>query len=311
MANYKGDYKTRESDIQFSAYNDFKKIFGRDPSDAELAKAMGGYQSGDPNVPNLIGGQAFIADMYQQMNPNADNQKNAPEKYGEVDAMFNQYVGRAASQEEKDHFGSLLASGQFDSYQIGEALKNLPETVRAQDTEFRKSLGTELQASDERYFNENIMPGIQSQFAKQGRSVDATGFQNALAREATGQNRQREAFLSDLTARQYEGSKGRAYEEYAGNRDYTRGRSDMLADRNTQRLYDIQNFAMQKQSYDDYLRRYGKRSSGMGQGIGSLVGMGLGAAFAAPTGGMSLAGGAMLGGAAGGAAGGIGDSFWK
>lgn len=60
---------------------------------------------------------------------------------------------------------------------------------------------------------------------------------------------------------------------------------------------------MQKQAYDQYLQRYGKRNSGQGQAIGSLAGMGIGALLAAPTGGMSLGAGAMLGGMMGGAGG--------
>lgn len=305
MATYKGDWNSRQSDEQGYAYNAFKKFFGREPSDVELAQATGAYSSGDPHRPNVQGGDAFVAQMYQQMNPNADNLKKAGEKYGDVDALFNQYVGRTATQEEKDHFGAMLASGQVDNYQIGEALKNLPETVRAQDAEFRKSLGADLQAGDERYFKENIMPSIQSQFAKQGRTVDSTGFQNALAREATGQNRQREQFLADLTARQYEGNKGRAYEDYVGARDYSRNRSDTLADRNTARLYDIQNYAMQQQAYGEYLKRYGKRSSGQGVGqlAGGLIGGGLGAYFGGPAGAQAGYG---MGSSAGG---GIGSFF--
>lgn len=282
MATYKGDWNTRESDEQGYAYNAFKRFFGREPSDVELAQATSAYQSGDRNKPNVQSGDAFVAQVYQQMNPNEANQKNAPGKYGEVDALFNQFVGRAATKEEKDHFGSLLASGQYDAYTIGQALQNLPESVRKEDETFRQSLSKEMETGDKRYFNEEILPSIQSQFAKQGRTVDATGFQNALAREAGAQNRQRESFLANLSAQQYQGNKANAYAEYLGNRDYTRGRSDLLADRNTQRLYDIQNFAAQKQAYDEYLKRYGKRSQGAG--IGSLVGGIAGGALGAMSG---------------------------
>lgn len=296
MATYQGDVKTRQSDEQHYAYNAFKKFFGRDPSDVELAQATSAYSSGDPNRPNVQGGDSFVAQMYQQMNPNADNQKNAPGKYGEVDSLFNQYVGRAATQEEKDHFGSILASGQYTAYQIGDALKQLPESVRAQDQEFRKSIGTELQQGDERYFKESVLPSIQSSFAQQGRSVDSSGYAAALAQAATQQNRQRESFMSNLSAQQYQGNKQNAYAAYVGDRDYTRGRSDTIADRNTSRLYDIQDYSMQKQAYDEYLRKYGKRSS-LSSGIaGAFSGGMTGGMVGGPWGAIAgAAGGGLLG----------------
>lgn len=60
------------------------------------------------------------------------------------------------------------------------------------------------------------------------------------------------------------------------------------------------------QQYANAMNAYNQSQSGaMSSGIGSLVGAGLGAALAIPTGGLSLAGGAMLGSALGGTAGGL------
>lgn len=282
------DWNTRRSDEEGYAYQAFERFFGRAPTATELAQATGAYASGDRNRPNVAGGDAFVAQMFEQQNNTPESQyakqqagykANAPQHYGTIDQLFQSSLGRAANQEERDHFGSLLASGQLDAYQLGQFINQLPESVRQQDAQFRQQLGSELQAGDSRYFNEQIMPGIQSQFARQGRTVEATGFQNALAREATGQNRQREQFLSNLTAQQYGGSQAAAREnylntlgQYQGLQDYSRQRQASLQDQLTNRGYDIQNFSMQKQAYDDYLSRYGKRKADVFDYAGMVLG---------------------------------------
>jgi hypothetical protein len=165
----------------------------------------------------------------------------------------------------------LIPSGQF--------LSQLPESVKKQDTEFQNSLRDTLKTEDARYFGEQVLPGIQSNFAKAGRDFNSSAFANAAAGAAQGQNTAREGFLSNLSASAYSGNKANAYNEYLNsvgrmnaNSDYSRMRSDQLTDAATGRVNDIQNFAMQKQAYDDYLSRYGKRSSGLGGLIGgSLV----------------------------------------
>lgn len=323
MATYQGDWNTRQSDEQGYAYTAFKKFFGREPTDTELAQATAAYQSGDPRRPNIQGGDAFVAQLFQDQENTPEKQyarqqeeykKKAPEQYGAIDQLFQQTVGRAATQDEKDHFGSILASGQMDTYSLGQWLQQLPETVKKQDEQFRTQLAGELQGQDARYFNEQVLPGITSSFSQRGRSTDSSGYAAALAQAATQQNRQRESFLSNLSASQYGGQQGAAREDYLntlgryqGLQDYSRQRSDMLADTSRNRLYDIQNFNMQKQMYDDYLRRYGKRSSGIGGFLGGVAGAGLGAWLGGPGGRMA---GAQLGSSLGSGFGNSAENYW-
>ena len=307
------------------ATRDFKELLGRDPTPEELAMIVPAYIGADPHTPNVAGGKAFIAQFAQneRNNPEAVYKrkqeqylKDAPQHYGTIDQLFQTGLGRGATDQEKAHFGSMLASGQIDPYTLGTYLQQLPEAVKQQDEQFRKGLTSDLQGQDQRYFQENILPSIQSSFAKAGRSVDSSGYAAALAQAANQQNLSREGFLRDLTASQYGGSQARAREDYMGTvarqyglQDYSRARTDQLSDMMTQRMFDIDNYNRQKSAYDQYLSRYGKRSSGLGRGIGSLAGMGLGALLAAPTGGMSLGVGAMLGGTAGGTFGGLFDQY--
>ncbi len=306
-----GPFYSGLRDERIYATQDFIEIFGRNPSEAELATIIPAYVGADQHFPNKAQGKAYVAQLYQAQENTPEKQyarqqeeyrKKAPEHYGMIDQMFQGTVGRGATQEEKDHFGALLASGQLDSYQMGQFLNQLPEVVRKQDEQFRTQLSGELQGQDARYFNEQVLPGISSSFANKGRSIDSSGYAAALAQTANQQNRQRESFLSNLSAAQYGGQTGRAREDYMntlgryqGMQDYSRQRSDQLSDQSTNRLYDIQNFNMQKQMYDSYLSRYGKRNP--------LGGVASGAASGAAAGSYFGPWGTVIGGIVGGATG--------
>jgi hypothetical protein len=319
----KGLYRALPQDIksQFTSgngprqleqmWNAVYRTYGRAPTQSEITKYMPAF------LENTAHGRATILEAFErdQKSPEA-MKKNAPGQYGNVEQMFQSTLGRNATDQEKEHFGTLLATGDVDSYTLGQFLQQLPEYTKKQDAAFRNELTGELQGQDARYFNEQVMPGIQSTFANQGRDVRSSGFANAIAQAATQQNRQRETFLSNLTAQQYQGQAGAAREDYLNNaarmyqgQDYAKSRADQLSDRTQQRTYDLQDFNMQKQAYDEYLRRYGKRSGGMG-GIGTLAGMGIGALGAGlVTGGMGAPAGAALGGSIGGGAGSTFDAF--
>lgn len=284
----------------YYAAQDFYKQFGRNPTQSELSMLSSAYQSGDPNVAGLGQGRSAVGQYYNSLANTPDNQAaqkqkqyeaDAPKFYDQINGQFNSVLGRDATKDEKSHFGSLMASGNVDGYTIGQFLNALPENVQKQDAEFRKSLNTELQGQDSQYFKEQVLPGVQSTFANQGRDFRSSGFENSVAQAATQQNRQRESFLSNLSSAQYGGSQAlaqqaynQAYQGYQGLQDFSRQRAAQLQDASTNRVNDIQNYAMQKQAYDQYLRGYGKRSNGVGALIGGTIGTGVGAYFGGPAG---------------------------
>lgn len=302
---------------RYYAWKKFSQLFGRNPTEAELSQLAGAYASGDANKANVSGGDSVIAQYYNsQVNTPEqqakDQQKKyleeAPQYYDDINSQFQGQFGRDATDEEREHFGSLMASGGLNSYTLGQYLTQLPEAVKKQDAEFQESLRTKTSAEDARYFNEQIMPGIQSNFAKSGRSFESSGFANALAQAAQQQNVNRESFLTNLSAEQYGGNKANAYNEYLNSvgrmqagQDYSRGRRDQLGDALQGRLYDIQNFNMQKQAYDDYLSRYGKRKSPFAGALGgAFQGASIGATAGGPWGAVAGGlGGGLLGGFAG------------
>ena len=287
MANPYEGLGGAENDAKAWAWRKFNEILGRDPTQSELAQATPVFMGSDKNITDVAAGTAFVSSIANSPDAVYKRQqeqygKEAPGKYGEVDQQVQALLGRGATQEEKDYFGKLLASGQVDAYQLQNFLKQDQEYMTRQDQQFREGLSSELQQGDARYFQEQIMPSIQSQFAKQGRSVDATGFQNALAREGTAQNRQREQFLANLSAKQYGGRSANARADYEGYYNQLAGRQQASLTAPYARQNELMDYTMQKNAYEDYLRRYGKRSKG--QAIGALAGGVLGAATGAMSG---------------------------
>lgn len=257
------------------ANRDFQEIFGRAPTEAELSMLTAAYDSGDRNIAGTSAGRSAVAQYYQSQEntperqyarQQAQYQQNAPQFYDQVNQLFQSSIGRDATDAERNHFGSLLASGQVDAYTVGQFINSLPEATQRQDQQFRQGLSGELQAQDARYYNEQILPGIESSFANRGRDYRSSAFSNATALAAQQQNRQRESFLSNLSAQQYGNRANAAREDYlnaygqmTGLQDYSRQRSAQLQDRTQGRVNELQDYAIQRRAYDDYLNRYGRR----------------------------------------------------
>ncbi len=293
------------------ANQDFQEIFGREPTAAELAQIVPSYVGTDQHIPNKAQGKAFIAQMYQTQENTPDKiyarqqaeyKAKAPEHYGSVGQSIESALGRKATTEELEHFGTLLASGTTDAYQLQEFLKQQPEYTQKQDQTFRDQLSGQLQENDKRYFGEKILPGIQESYAKQGRSFDSSAFQNAATQSAQQQNTERESFLANLSASQYGGRQQNAYNDYANQVANQQGMSNfnlqsqyqgMLSTQN--RANEIMDYNTQSNAYNQYLAKYGKRNP-MGAAFGGAVqGAMLGSKFG-PW-------GALAGGVAGGAGG--------
>src|SRR5574340_323245 len=159
LPQYGGAGGSQEA-ADFYAARDFSSIFGRNPTASELAMLSGAYMSGDPNIANTAGGKAAVAQYFQALSQTPANlyarQQNqwgqaAPQHYDAVNQLFQSTLGRAPSQDELSHYGTLLASGQADPYQLSQFLQSLPEYQNAQDTKFRQGLDTELQQSDQAF----------------------------------------------------------------------------------------------------------------------------------------------------------------
>lgn len=308
--------------MEYYAAQDFVKQFGRNPTQSELTMIAPAY-AGDPNLTNSATGRAAISQYFQSLSNTPDqiaksNQekylKEAPKHFDSVNSLFQSQLGRAATQDELNHFGSVLASGSTDQYQLQQFLQQQPEYTSRQDEQFRNKLSGQLQTSDKEYFGSHILPSIQETYAKQGRSFDSSAFQNAATQSAQAQNTQRDQYLAQLSASQYGGRQEQAYQDYANMVQNQQGLTNAGINaryqgvQNTQnRINDLSDYNMQAQAYNQYLAKYGKRNNGLGGALGMAVGGGLGALLAGPGGGPM---GAMVGSQIGGAFGQAGQNAY-
>lgn len=275
----------REAYLAAPVYKQFQDSFGRAPTTDELTTYM-------PLVVSLghEGAMAEIAKAHtayentpERMDEKKrqESEKKALGLYGTVNDLFKSNLGREATTDEQKHFAVQMAQG-VDAYTLGQFLQALPENVKKQDAAFREGVSGNLQKQDSQYYNEQILPALQAAATRQGRSLDSSGITNSLALAAQQQNRQREGFLSNLTAAQYAGSQGlaqnayqQAYGNYMNTQDYYTNTNRDMFNSNMNRLNGLSDYSIQKNAYDQYLQRYGKRSSG--QGYGQLAGGAAGA----------------------------------
>jgi hypothetical protein len=308
-------------DIFRQHFNDYA---GRDPSKDEYSRffqevvaPQGAYPGGQfPGVQelaqradNLI--RNNLAGEIQKGNDTA-NETKAKGMTGDVNQLFQSMLGRDATGDEASHFSKLLASGAGDTYTLSQALQQLPEYQNKQNATQRDALRGELSAADQTYFQQNLMPAIQSQFAQSGRVVnsDSAALASAFANAGTQQNTAREQYLAQLGASDYANTRQNTINQYLSQQqrnwqtqDQTTGRNYQLADQSYGRSNDITDYQRQQAAYQDYLNRMGRRQSG---GIGGIVGTAIGTGAGAYFGGST---GALAGSQIGGKFGGIFDSY--
>ena len=289
-------YKTEPNTfLGVPIYQQFMNSYGRAPTQDEFAIYAPQVQALGHSGAMAEIAKAKLSEDNSPENINKRNQekylKEAPQHFDSLKQLFQTKLGRDATQEELSHFGSALASGATDSYGLSQFLEQQPEFAEGKDKAMREGLRGELAANDKRQFSEQILPGIQEAYAKQGRSFDSSGFQNAATQSAQAQNTQREGFLSNLTASQYGNRQQNAYNDYANRiaNQQNMANSNVMAQyqgvQNTiNRANSISDFQIQQDSYNRYLSKYGKRNNGIGGAIGGVAGGAIGAYFGGPAG---------------------------
>lgn len=265
------------------AYNSFKSIVGRDPTGAELAQILPIFHG--PNGQEL--GNAYLAQFAEQEKQRPENlRKNAPQYANQVGQTIKSILGRDATPDELEHFGSLFATGNLDSYQLQDFLRGTPEFQTAQDKQFREGLSKELQGTDLNFFN-RAQQGLRSQFAQQGQYLGQSSALDSALTDLMGQIAdKRSEYLAGLSSQQYQGNKNLAlgnYEnqmnQFLGEKNYQRGRSTSLEDYYRGRSDDLSDYQRQMNDYMNYMNQNNQRG-GLGAALGGALG---GAGALAPT----------------------------
>lgn len=267
----KAPFRSGLRDETIYARQDFEQIYGRQPTEAELAQIVPAYVGSDQHITNNAQGKSYIAQMYQaeQNSPaklyekqQAEWRKEAPNQYGSVGNTIKSLLGRDASQDELDHFGTMLASGQVDAYQLQDFLKAQPEYQGAQDKKFRGELSSELEGYDRSFFD-TAKEDVISRYAQMGRST-SPALDVALT-DLQGQiNERRGQYLAQLGADQYRGNKDAAFGDYRTTQSdwLSRRNQDIDArysgmDRMRSRADEISDYTRQNSDFDRYNSMYG------------------------------------------------------
>lgn len=287
----KSQLNTPADQLNYQAYQSFKSLIGRTPTANEFAEAIPAFQAG-PQI-----GNAWLATR-------ADALKKTPEalaagsgKYkDQVNQVFQSQLGRAATADEVTHFGSLLGTGNLDSYGLQNFLTGTPEYQKQQDTAFQKDLGGQLETSDVNYFN-RAKNGLMSQFAQNGQTFgNSSALDSALA-DLMGQIQQKRSdYMANLTAQQYGGNKqlalsnyGNTMDQYLQGQNYDKTLNQRQQDQFAGRANELTDYNTQK---NDYMNFLGSQKSGGANPLYGAVGTLGGAAFGGAAGGYQ---GAQLG----------------
>lgn len=280
----------------YYAAQDFVKMFGRNPTQTELSQLAPQYLSGDANLTNSTAGQQALSQYYQnianspenlQKRQLADAQKSYTTGKAGFDsttaAAFQQATGRAPTADELSHFGGLLATGQIDSYGLSQLVGQTAEAQQKQTTDYQNTLSANLQSTQGDYFKNYINPSILSETAAAGRDPNSSGVQQAEVQAGKQQNYDLQNYLANFGATQYGQSAqnqqgvyqqylNQQYSQQNANTSYALGQNSY----NQQQLQNTQNYNLQQNAYNNYLKNYGKSNGASGALSGASSGAALG-----------------------------------
>ena len=177
----------------------------------------------------------------------------------EINAQFQQYLGRPATQGELQEFQRYGNSGYVDlgASDIGQMLQSHPEVQQRQLQSYGQQYEGALGASDNRLLS-LAQDQIKGDFARQGRQPAGSSYTAAFANAAQNLAMQRQSSLASFYGRGYEGimansvAQGRDAQQFGRNtltaardrqfaeQDYYRGRDDFAGDLRTQSTRNLQ-----------------------------------------------------------------------
>lgn len=317
----------RENDARAWAFQGLYQSLGRSPNTDEIAQALPAYMGTDPHRTDVASGDAWATqyklqqnaptaqDLWQKQQQASQQQYtgNADKWNGQVNALFQQHLGRAASQDELSHFGTLLATNQTDPYELTNYLKQTPEYTNAQDTQFRQQLSGQLNDVNSQFFKQYIQPSVIGQFASQGRDVSgaSTGLQFALANAAKEMQMNTQQYMAGLGAQQYGGRQEQARQDYEAQMGQQYGRQNasfgnQISNQNNLlgQGWASANYGRQSNDLMNYMNN--QRRAGPNPWISAFGGALQGAAAGGARGGLP---GAVAGGVGGGLFGGLGTAY--
>lgn len=295
----------KAADDYNQAFQAFVNQFGRNPTSEEIGMALPAFKGTDPHITDTTSGNAWLANYQAQLTaPTAIQLQQQQKQQGldvynakadtynqQLGSLWQSLLGRAPTSQELTHFGSLLASGQTDPYELQQYLQQTPEYANAKDAQFRQQLGGQLNDINSQFFSKYIQPSVMSGFASQGRDISglSTALQYALANSAKDLQLQSQQYLAGLGAQQYQGRQDVATQDYQsrlgqqmGVQNTSLGNSISNQNNLLGQGWASANYGRQSNDLMNYLNAQSSRNSGnpMGGALsGALGGAMLGSKF--------------------------------
>lgn len=266
----------------YAAYTNFKNQVGRDPNANEFAQiAPVFYNPSDFGSGVSAGRQALATYAEQEKNKPENLVSKAGQYSGDVGQIFQSLLGRGATDQELQHFGSMLATKQLDPYTLSQFVQQLPEyqdirtnklvaDQEAKDIASRSQLASELGQYDQNAFSK-YKEDVISRYAQMG-TQNSPALDFALTNLMGDIQKQRGAYMADVARQDYQNQRalktgqalqattyGRqdyenALNNYLGQRGYSQQRSDAMIDALNQRAWAGQDYYTQQRDYENYLR---------------------------------------------------------
>lgn len=256
--------KFRKLQRTSNMYQAGQDLLGRDLTKNEIAQFT-------PSFSDPESGKANIAAYAQQEAQKPSNlAKKGGEYSGDVNGVFQELLKRGATQEEVNHFGGMIASGQIDPYQLHQFVQATPEYQTQQDTQFRGGLAKELQGYDQSFFDKSKQ-SVLSQFAKQGQSFGNSSSLDYALTDLMGKIAEnRGKYLAGISAQQYGGNKDAARQDYQATQgnymdslNNSRNNTQGLQQYYTQRGNDLTDYNRQLNDYMTMQNNRQKQSPGL------------------------------------------------
>ncbi|HUV26992.1 MAG TPA: hypothetical protein VMW34_06465 [Anaerolineales bacterium] len=260
---------------EFLANRDAKQMMGRYLEPEELAMAQSAYSG--PNGETT--GRAFVANVSERYKASPEYLKGQSGEYGgQVSQMFQSLIGRDATPDEIEHFGSMLASGNTDAFELSNFMKQTPEYIERQDQLFREGVATEMEPQ-ERKLLERGREDTLRRYAKAG-TQHSPALDFAITKMMGDLADKRSSYLTGLKVDQYGGQKDAARQDYMtslnkylSDLDYEKNLRNQNLNALTQRGWNAQDYMTQSRDYQNWLNSQGgTQKTGLGAGVGSLVG---------------------------------------
>ncbi len=299
-ANNAGGGKFDEQYAKYNIYKSGQDLLGRDLTDSEIAQALPIFSQAN----GVQLGNAWLANIakVEEQNPYSPSNKEKSAQYGDqVNGYFKSMLGRDATEDEKQHFGQLMATGNVDAYGINQFLQGTPEYQGIQDQKFQTDINQKLTDTDVNFFNK-AKQGVISQFMQQG-TANSSALDSALA-DLMGQIAdKRSQYMADLSVGQYGRNQdlalnnyGSSMNQYLSDQQYNRDQSQKNMDYLTGRSNELTDYNTMKNDYMNFANSAGSGSNAMG---GALMGGVSGAGAGASLGPWGAVGGGIIGGIGG------------